>query len=1147
MWLQCCVLSSCPVLRHRFRTASSVLALVAGLAFSQMSQAADGTVAGAEMSGYGRIIFSLDKAVKAEARTTNGIIILTFAEPVNVALEKLSAQAPNYLSMVRRDPDGKSIRMATTRPMRVNIMEAGEKLFVDILPANWAGLVPSLPTEVVDQLARRARDAEEQLRKANREREKRQVKDMTARVGQGPTFTRLILDAGQTIPVEIKREGDQVAIIFDAALKLPTGELKSQLPETVRAVTSENILGKTTVSISVEPKTEMRVFREDDTVIVDFPKQRQASNDIEAAMPALRLGEKEKPTEQAKSGTASQDQSPVTNPSPQPAAPPPLRSVLDTAKSETLRPQLVRSGEGVQLTIPFSGPVPAAAFMRQDMVWMVFDTREPVDVIAVPPELQNLISRVDVDRTAGATVVRATLAKPDSVSFARSVDGNGWTASIGRALAKPTESIVLKHGATQSGKTALVAKLPSLGQIFWIDDPDTGDRLAVVTSLGPAHSLTKQQNFVEITALQSVHGLAISPRSDDVTITTGFDEVTISRDNGLTVTQGNIERKLVAQDGTKDLLLDVKSWKVAKQGDLRVRINEAQREAAEASKKEQNEKRLKLVKLWLASGYVTEAVGVLKSLEKENSSLINEKPILLLRAIAAIHGNDHKEAARILNDTAVALEGESFLWQGVMHAKNQRWVQSLIGFRQSLDILDRYPEDLQLMIRELVIRAAIQVNDATFASQQVDILEATQGPVGHLQKMALFKGMIAASQERSQEAISNFEIASVTPNREVEVEARLNKVLALIDAGRIDREKGLAELETISMIWRKSEVEIRALDKLGEMYAEDTKWKQAFASARRVSQIMPEHPIARKMHDAMATRFEALFLEGKADQLPKVEAVGLFYDFKNLMPISRRGDEIVRRLADRLADLDLLDQASELLQHQVENRLGGVARARVATRLAVIHLLNRKPAEAAQALRMSRSNDLPEEMRRGRLLLEARALSELSRTDLAMEVIASQSGEDVDRLRADVLWRGKRWRDAGEAIEKVLGNRWEDGNELRDNDRADVMRAGVSYVLAEDRIGLDRLRQKYLAKMAASIDGSAFDIVSTTKQDKPQAFREITRSLVAGSTLSEFLDIYRKRYPEAAGAAGQPNAASDAIKEMKGRQQGQKPAASAPG
>ncbi|MFM9975621.1 MAG: hypothetical protein ACKVON_13730, partial [Beijerinckiaceae bacterium] len=265
------------------------------------------------------------------------------------------------------------------------------------------------------------------------------------------------------------------------------------------------------------------------------------------------------------------------------------------------------------------------------------------------------------------------------------------------------------------------------------------------------------------------------------------------------------------------------------------------------------------------------------------------------------------------------------------------------------------------------------------------------------------------------------------------------------------------------------------------------------------------------------------------------------------MPISRRGDDIVRRLAERLAVLDLLDQATELLQHQVENRLGGVARARVASRLAVLHLLNRKPAEAVQTLRSSRTNDIPEDVRRGRLLLEARALSELSRTELSLEVLASQKGDDVDRLKADILWRGKRWRDAGEAFEKILGTRWQEPGEMLDSERADIMRAGVSYVLADDRLGLDRLRQKYMPKMAESIDGRAFELVSSNSRSRQQEFRDIARALVAGSTLTEFLDIYRQRYPEAAGAPRNPRAAEEALKEIQGRQQGQRPTATSPG
>src|SRR5205823_8962653 len=112
--------------------------------------------------------------------------------------------------------------------------------------------------------------------------------------------------------------------------------------------------------------------------------------------------------------------------------------------------------------------------------------------------------------------------------------------------------------------------------------------------------------------------------------------------------------------------------------------------------------------------------------------------------------------------------------------------------------------------------------------------------------------------------------------------------------------------------------------------------------------------------------FEGLFLGGKADAMPAVESLSLFYDFRDLTPIGRRGDEMIRRLADRLAAIDLLDQAAELLQHQVDHRLQGAARAQVATRLAVIYLMNRKVNRALATLRTTRTADLSDELRNQR-------------------------------------------------------------------------------------------------------------------------------------------------------------------------------------
>ena len=49
-----------------------------------------------------------------------------------------------------------------------------------------------------------------------------------------------------------------------------------------------------------------------------------------------------------------------------------------------------------------------------------------------------------------------------------------------------------------------------------------------------------------------------------------------------------------------------------------------------------------------------------------------------------------------------------------------------------------------------------------------------------------------------------------------------------------------------------------------------------------------------------------------------VDALSLYYDFRDLTPIGRKGDEMIRTLADRLVALDLLDQALVIAPHYPE-------------------------------------------------------------------------------------------------------------------------------------------------------------------------------------------------------------------------------------
>jgi phytoene dehydrogenase-like protein len=268
----------------------------------------------------------------------------------------------------------------------------------------------------------------------------------------------------------------------------------------------------------------------------------------------------------------------------------------------------------------------------------------------------------------------------------------------------------------------------------------------------------------------------------------------------------------------------------------------------------------------------------------------------------------------------------------------------------------------------------------------------------------------------------------------------------------------------------------------------------------------------------MSGVFGDLFLDGKADELKPVEALSLYYDYRELTPIGRRGDDMVRKLADRLISVDLLAQAAELLQHQIDNRLRGAARAQIAADLAVVYLLDKRPTEALQVIRRTEQAQLPMLLDRQRRIVEARALADLKETRSALDLLSSMEGDDISRMRAEIFWAADDWRGVAAQVERMMGGRWSDELPLNDRERRDVLRAGIAYALVDDAFGLERIRKKYLAKMADGPDGAAFDAVTRPIEVDSPEFKEIVKQTAATDTMGAFLAEYRARYLKGAPA-----------------------------
>lgn len=1084
------------------------------LAAPAMAQAIKGSVSASELSGFGRLIFQFDQEVSTKVRLLNQVMVIEFSGEVVIDLDKLSQQLPNYVSVARLDPGGKSMRLGLVNRFKPDLKPAGEKVFLDLLQPRWVGLPPALPPEVIQDLAKRARAAEEQLRKIERERERLVPRDLTLQTGSTPQFKRVIFGMPMTVPVQYEEADGIVSLRFDARFAIKPELVRAELAGLVQDVEVEP--GEASLRISMRPAEGLAVrgFREDDTFTLDFSRQDGKPLDAAAATPeSAPPTAKEPPVKISVSGDQIKGA---------PPAAPPIHAYFEPGKDPN----------GFALHLAHLNKAPIAIVPRGNALLVLIETPELPSLPTVPEGLARNIESIAVSRVKNGALIQ--LVPRQEGAFWLSRQGDDLLIQRGKADISPDAyagaAITLKRAFDSTGKESLEAKVGEGGSLFAIDDPVSGQKLYVVPSPDAAYASDKARAFAEFSIERTLAGFAVLPLDEALTVTRQLELATIGHEIRLNLSALPPEEPSEVRS-RKPLLIDPKSWERDSKGATRAGERAFLNAAAESPRVNRSEARLRLARFYLANSLYPEAGGVLSVLAADDLNAAASKSVLFHRALTAALNGHEIEASKLLAEPALSIEPEAKLIQAVVEAQTSRFAQSVASFKQAASELERYPEELQAKFRKLAIEAAIEAQDPAFGRQQLQAFEQLDTQLRNPFVLQLYAARLSEIQGRAGEAFTAYNAAIRSPDRAVEAEARFGRTTSGLADGKVTPEEAKAEFETLTAIWRRSPVEIKALAKLGEIYASEGRWREAFLASQRASSLMPDNPVARRMEDAMGRRFESIFLDNESEKLSKVEALALYQEFQTLIPPGRRGDEIARRLADRLSDLDLVPEAAEILEHQVRNRLDGAARSAVATRLALLHLQARQPLKALSILKETRLANLPKDLRRARNVLEARALGELFRSELAIEVLANEQGDDIDRLRADILWKGKKWREAGESYERVLGDSWQSDEPLTDGQRVDALRAGLAYVLGDEKLSLDRLRSKFLTKMARSEDAGTFNLITVENFSNPQAFRDIARSVVNADTMTEFLASYRRRYPETAGVARPVRSAGDAARQ----------------
>ncbi len=1096
-------------------------ALSLGLGLSASALAASASLRGEAMPpGFGRLALSFDEATPTRVRVSNGVLVVAFAGPVKVDVGKVVRELPDYIAMARVDPDGRGMRFALTRTYKANLIEAGDRVFVDLIPETWTGLLPGPPPEVIAQMAERLRLAEERNRVAARQPQPA-PKPLTLRAAKLPTLDRLILQAPGEPSLKTDLNDGTLIVSLDQPLAVDPRAIRQALPEGITLVGHDVDQASTKLQFEIPKDWTIRNFRDEDGSTIDLLRPVKpvgptlASPQVgttPVAAPAAPAVKPAKPGEAAavpaaEAKPAAAAVQPPADPNPQP-----------------VKIEAAAGGQGGHIDFRFPRATGAAAYVEAGVATLVFDTRDTINPADLKGVLPKIVDEAVVTREGKVTIVRLRLA---SQQLVRMVDnGTIWMLSLGEEAGKPADAIAPYRSVDERGQTIVTAPLAGMTGVHWLEPGPSGLALAVATAFGPPRTLAKPYQFVEFGLIPTAHGVAVAPRADDVIVRAGTEQVQIGRAAGLTVT---LDVAAPAQDETAKPaavlppLIDPELWNKLRTGSIRDGARALLRDVADASRGRKSEARLALARFYAVNGLMPEAAGPLAVMMADDAATRTNREALFLKGLIAAQMNRNEEAIRAFEAGPIREDAEAGLWRALAEQRLGRNAPALADFRRAEAILARYPLELQPELRVAMARAAIATQDLAIAEREIQKLADMPPDLVDSERVALLRALLDDAGGRPEAAINGYKPLFEARSRPVAAEAQLRAVKLVQTEKRADftPDEVMAKLETVSITWRGGDLEIEALSELSRLYADRKRWRDAFMVARRANETYPDNPLTRRMHDETAQRFAELFSSKGGEELSRIDALALFYDFKEFLPIGRRGDEITRMLADRLVELDLLDQASEILRYQMEKRLNGAARSTVAARLAMIALMSGKPADALRAITTTRLVELPSDVKRARLLLEAKALSDLSRTDQALELLENERGAEVDRLQADIFWTGRRWREAGETHERILGEVWRGNEPLSETARADVMRAAISYVMSNEALSLDRLRGKFAAKMAESSDARTFAFVTGASRAKPADIREMARAAAGSDTLGDFMKAYRERYPNYSTAVRQ--------------------------
>lgn len=945
------------------------------------------------------------------------------------------------------------------------------------------------------------------------------------RAGEHPTFGRVVVDWPRSVDYSVTREGDRARIQFSAPARFDLGAVSGQSYGPVQSIAvGPGSDAASVIEIVLPAGATYRHFRDGTKVAVDFfPPEKEAAAPPEQEAkprPAKLVPEAPKPA------TQPADPRPVEPPRPPPvaetkpalppkatppaAAPAPRPGSTSPAGGAVAAGVDLIPGGGVRLRLPTPDGVGAAVFERAGRHWIVLSRPLAVDLAALGAGGGGPIAEARQIPHADAAVV---MLRPKASLAATVTRRDGaWLIDLKEAASSigATPLGIVSEPFHPSGPRVA---MPTTGASPPIElrDPDVGDRIIAVPLDRPGIGVPARRDYPQFLLFPAAQGVAVSPKADSIKVLSGPEGVAIQAEGDLQIAGAYPDGR--APPGTtapSAQAMPFRSW-AGPPGEFQATKKALQDAIAKAGPKDIGAARLALARFYFANNEVAEGYGVLSRAVQAEPALIDDPRVRVLRAAMMTELGRYAGAEADLARPELLSDGEAALWRARAAVGRGDTERAVRDFRRGDSSLRLYPPDRQAAFRLAQAVAYLAANDAPGAKKALEQIDPAVVPARFGAEQAFLTGRAETLLGNRAEARKAFETAAASKHRPVEYRARVAVIEDRLAQKEITRPQAIQELDRLRLGWRGDEFEPDLLRRIGALKIENGDWRDGFDAYRQAATLFAKTPYAKAIAEDLSSAFERLFLNGEAEKLPAVEALAIYYDFRELTPSGAKGDEMIRNLADRLAAIDLLDQAASLIEHQAKFRVKGEDQAKLANRLAILRLLDRQPEKALKALELANGQQVPANLVRERTLLEARAQGDLGRFDLARKAIASTTGPDADSLRLELASRAKDWPEAAKIAGQMVEASVAEGAKTDVTGRRGILRWATALALSGDEEALQKLRTRFAATFEGTPEAEAFLVLTSRVDRNQQSFQTAVKRVAGVDQLEAFMSAYRER------------------------------------